>query len=79
MKRDSMQRFERYLYYLLTAYLVLVVVAAQFFVKITIHQAAGLFALPFLGWLVLTTYYLVRWSVRKVRSHPAKESKRAVS
>ena len=66
MKMDSMQRFEKYLYYLLTGYLVFVIVAAQFLVKITIHQAVGVFALPFLGWLILTAYYLVKWSGQRM-------------
>ena len=74
-----MKKPELYLYIGLFLVWLLVGTFDQYSLHYSAQQIAASIALPFLGWLVLTTYYLVRWSVRKVRSHPPKESKRAVS
>ena len=71
-KGDSMGKFEKASYYLLSGYLIVVFLAASFLVKLTIRQAVSVFALPFLVWVILTVYYLVRWSVRRARSSSAK-------
>jgi uncharacterized membrane protein len=66
-----MERLEKYSYLVLTGYLILALfLVGSFLVKITNRQAGLMVVLPFLGWLVLSAYYLVRWSVRKVRPHP---------
>ncbi len=74
-----MGRLEKYSYLVLTAYLLLMLLVLPLIVKMTVHQEVVYTALPLLAWIALSAYYLVRWSVRKVRPHPAKESKRAVS
>ena len=73
-------KFVHYLWIVYSLAIFLIIPAVDFYLlNMSGGQAAHALAFPILVWLVLTTYYLVRWSVRKVRSHPAKESKRAVS
>ena len=61
-----MERFEKMLYYLLSGYLVLMLFLYPFLVKITVHQEVVYTALPFLAWIVLSVYYLLRWSYHKL-------------
>ena len=61
-----MNRFEKMLYYLLLGYLVLMLLVLPLIVKITIRQELVYTALPFLVWIMLTAYYVVRWSVHKM-------------
>ena len=73
-------KFVHYLWAVYSLAIFLIIPAVDFYLlNMSGGQAAHELAFPILVWLVLLTYYLVRWSVRKVRSHPAKESKRAVS
>ena len=55
-----MKRFDLYLYLFLTAAVWIAIVLAPMWAQ-SPNIAAKVIALPFLGWLVLTAYYLVRW------------------
>ena len=64
-----MKNFEKYSYFVLTAYLIVSTVGLWLTGYLfgwnpqgTVLLSAKLTAIPLLGWLVLTAYYLVRWS-----------------
>ena len=71
-----MEKIEKYLLVLTGYIIVMVIVAglrAQYFgvvPKIAAQQAANLITLPFLAWIVLSVYYLLRWILKKMHSHP---------
>ncbi len=74
-----MKKFDLYLYIVLGLIALLPFLFLHWMTQTEALHIAHYTALPFLTWIALSAYYLVRWSVRKMRSHPAKESKRAVS
>jgi uncharacterized membrane protein len=62
-----MERLEKYSYLVLTGYLILVLfLVGSFLVKITNRQAGLMVVLPFLAWVVLSVYYLVKWIGKKM-------------
>ena len=71
-----MERLEKYLYLILTVYLLLMLLVLPLIVKMTVHQEVVYTALPFLAWIALSAYYLLRWCVWRVRSE-SKKSRRA--
>ena len=71
-----MERLDKYLYLILTVYLLLMLLVLPLIVKMTVHQEVVYTALPFLAWIALSAYYLLRWCVRRVRS-ASKKSRRA--
>ena len=71
-----MERLEKYLYLILTVYLLLMLLVLPLIVKMTVHQEVVYTALPFLAWIALSAYYLLRWCVWRVRS-ASKKSRRA--
>ena len=71
-----MEKIEKYSYLILIGYIIVMVIVAglraQYFgvaPKIAAQQAANLITLPFLAWVVLSAYYLVRWSYHKLQVH----------
>ena len=71
-----MERLDKYLYLILTVYLLLMLLVLPLIVKMTVHQEVVYTALPFLAWIALSAYYLLRWCVWRVRSE-SKKSRRA--
>ena len=78
-----MKNFEKYSYLVLTAYLIVSTVGLWLMgyllgwnPQATVMLSAKLTALPFLAWIALTAYYLLRWCVWRVRS-ASKKSRRA--
>ena len=67
-----MERLEKYLYFVLTGYLILVLLVFPLIVKMTVHQVVVYTALPFLAWIALSVYYLLRWYVRHSARKPIK-------
>ena len=64
----SMRKIELYLYLFLTAAVWIAIILGPLWAD-TPSIAAKAIALPFLAWIVLSVYYLVRWSLKKMRSH----------
>ena len=71
-----MKKAELYSYLVLIGYIIVMVIVAglraQYFgvaPKIAAQQAANLITLPFLAWIVLSAYYLVRWILKRMSSH----------
>ena len=71
----SMKRFDLYLYLFLTAAVWIAIVLAPMWAR-SPNIAAKAIALPFLAWIALSVYYLLRLCVRRVRS-ASKKSRRA--
>jgi uncharacterized membrane protein YesL len=67
-----MERLEKYLYLVLTGYLILVSLVFPLIVEMTVHQVVVYTALPFLAWIALSVYYLLRWYVRYSARKPIK-------
>ena len=63
----SMKGFELYLYLFLTAALWIAIILGPLWAK-TPSIAASAIALPFLAWIVLSAYYLLRWTAKKMHS-----------
>ena len=63
-----MKRLELYLYLFLTAVVWVAIILGPLWAD-TPSIAAKAIALPFLAWIVLSAYYLVRWVVRKRPRH----------
>ena len=68
-----MKNFEKYSYFVLTAYLIVSTVGLWLTgylfgwnPEATVMLSAKLTALPFLAWIVLSVYYLVRWSAKRM-------------
>ncbi len=66
-----MNKLELYLYIALTVLPWLVGMFVAFLPSSTPQQVASSIALPFLAWIVLSAYYLVRWILKRVHSHSA--------
>jgi membrane protein DedA with SNARE-associated domain len=74
-----MERLEKYLYLVLTAYLIVSTVGLWLMgyllgwnPQATVMLSAKLTALPFLAWIALSVYYLLRWYVRHSARKPIK-------
>jgi membrane protein DedA with SNARE-associated domain len=74
-----MKRPELYLYLVLTAYLIVSTVGLWLMgyllgwnPQATVMLSAKLTALPFLAWIALSVYYLLRWYVRHSARKPIK-------
>ena len=74
MKEIEKHRLEKYSYYLLClwivgwiSYYLLMSGFGYINPQIAAKQAANLITLPFLVWIVVSVYYLLRWYVRKTR------------
>ena len=65
----TMKKIEMYLYLFLTAAVWVAIILGPLWSD-TPSIAAKEIALPFLAWIVLSVYYLLRWSLKKMRSHP---------
>ena len=72
-----MKNSEKYLYLVLTAYLIVCTVGLWLIGYLlgwnpqgTVMLSAKLTALPFLAWIVLSMYYLVKWIAKRMHSHP---------
>ena len=63
-----LKRLELYLYLFLTAAVWIIPTSLQYILGYSGQFAASSIALPFLGWVVLSAYYLLRWTARRVRS-----------
>jgi len=67
-----MKHFELYLWVGYTFLIFLIIPTVYFYLLgYSGLQAAQAIALPFLVWLILTVYLLVRWTVRKMRRRHA--------
>ena len=66
-----MKRLELYLYLFLTAAVWIIPTYLQYILGYSGQFAAKAIALPFLAWIVLSVYYLVRWILKRVHSHSA--------
>ena len=66
-----MKRSELYLYLFLTAAVWIIPTFLQYILGYSGQFAAKVIALPFLAWVVLSAYYLLRWVVKKVHLHPS--------
>ena len=60
-----MKKLELYLYVALTAAVWIIPTYLQYILGYSGQFAAKAIALPFLAWVVLTVYFLVRWLYRK--------------
>ena len=74
-----MERLEKYLYLVLTAYLIVSTAGLWLTGYLlgwnpqgTVMLSAELTALPFLVWIALSVYYLLRWYVRHSARKPIK-------
>ena len=63
-----MRKIELYLYLFLTAAVWIAIILGPLWAD-TPSIAAKAIALPFLAWIVLSVYYLLRWVIRKKSSH----------
>ena len=67
-----MKKLELYLYIGLFLVWLLVGTFDQYYLHYSAQQVASSIALPFLVWVVLSAYYLVRWYVRHSARKPIK-------
>ena len=67
-----MKRPELYLYLFLTAAVWIIPTYLQYILGYSGQSAAKAIALPFLAWIVLSAYYLLRWYVRHSARKPIK-------
>ena len=66
-----MKKLDLYLYIGLFLVWLLVGTFDQYYLHYSAQQIASSIALPFLAWIALSAYYLLRWVVKKVHSHPS--------
>ncbi len=66
-----MNKQELYLYIALSLVALLPFLFLHWMTQAEALQIAHYTALPFLVWIVLSAYYLVRWILKRVHSHSA--------
>ena len=78
MKEIEKRRLEKYSYYLLCSWVVgwiiyYLLLSGFGYInpQIAAMKAAQLIALPFLAWIILSVYYLLRWSYHKLHRQQA--------
>ena len=71
-----MKKLELYLYLMLVGYMIVAILLSGWWAQSkglspqeAAKIAANYTALPFLAWIVLSAYYLLRWVIRKKASH----------
>ncbi len=64
-----MKKLELYLYIALSLVALLPFLFLHWMTQAEALQIAHYTALPFLAWIIISTYYLVRWVVRKRPQH----------
>ena len=64
-----MKKLELYLYIVLSLVALLPFLFLHWMTQAEALQIAHYTALPFLAWIVLSVYYLLRWVIRKKSSH----------
>ncbi len=64
-----MKKLELYLYIVLGLIALLPFLFLHWMTQAEALQIAHYTALPFLVWIVLSAYYLVRWILKRVHSH----------
>lgn len=69
-----MKKLELYLYLFLTAALWIAIILGPLWAN-TPSIAASAIALPFLAWIGLSVYYLVKWIGKRMHSHPVAAKK----
>ena len=62
-----LKRIELYLYFVLTVLVFAIPTYLQYMAGYSGQKAAQLIALPFLVWVVISAYYLARWSYHKLQ------------
>ncbi len=64
-----MKKLDLYLYIVLSLVALLPFLFLHWMTQAEAQQIANYTALPFLAWVVLSAYYLLRWVIRKKSSH----------